>query len=73
MLPRTNKAARQLSSAPQIHRTSTLRSIAGKAHETTERIQFLKNDGLRAKQLLDNVPDDTTSRLAWLSTQLNQQ
>lgn len=57
---------------PQTHRTATLRAIAGKAHALTEKIEHLKIDGNRMSDLLQNVPEDTDSRLTWLSRQLNQ-
>ena len=72
MIPQSNLAARQLSSIPQTHRTETLRAIAGKAHALSEKIQYLKTDGQRMSGMLQNVPENTGSRLAWLSAQLNQ-
>ncbi len=72
ILPQSNLAARQLSSVPQTHRTETLRAIASKAHAIGERIQYLGTDAQRMSELLQNVPEDTSSRLTWLSAQLNQ-
>ena len=71
MQPKSNPLARQLSSTPQTHRTSTLRAIADKVHATTARIEFLKAEGQKLNELLDNVPEDTGSRLAWLNSQLH--
>ena len=57
---------------PQTHRTDTLSAIAKKVHDTTARIQFLKVEGQRMRELLDRVPSDTDSRLAWLNAQLQK-
>jgi hypothetical protein len=67
----TNSAARKLSSAPQTHRTDTLRAIAQKAHDTTASIKFLATEAQQMSELLENVPDDSNSRLAWLNSQLH--
>lgn len=72
MQPKSNPLARQLSSTPQTHRTSTLQAISDKVHATTARIEFLKAEGLRMNELLQNVPEDSGSRLAWLNSQLHQ-
>jgi len=56
---------------PQTHRTSTLRAIADKAHATTARIEFLKAEGQKLSELLEKVPEDSDSRLAWLNSQLH--
>jgi hypothetical protein len=73
MRPSSNPVARQLSSVPQTHRTSTLQAIAQKTHATTSRIEFLKDEGRRMRELLKQVPDDTSSRLAWLNSQLQSE
>lgn len=71
MMPKSNPAARQLSSVPQTHRTATLRAIAQKAHDATARIQFLNTEAKRMQELLDRVPEDSDSRLAWINSQLH--
>ncbi|MFZ2803610.1 MAG: hypothetical protein WA001_00130 [Patescibacteria group bacterium] len=71
MMPKSNPAARQLSSVPQTHRASTLRAIAQKAHDVTARVQFLNTEGEKIRQLLENIPEDSDSRLAWLNSQLH--
>lgn len=71
MIPRVIPGSRQLSSTPQTHRTATLRAIAEKTHAMTERIEYLKVEGQRTRDLLQHMPDDVDSRLAWLSSRLN--
>lgn len=66
-----NFQVRKIASVHQTHRASTLQSIANKAHAIDSRIEFLKVQGEKAKDALANVPDDATSRLAWLNQQLN--
>lgn len=63
---------RKITSSPLTHRTETLRSIADKAHAVTARIEFLNTEGERMRQLLNNVPEDPGSRLAWLNNQLHK-
>lgn len=70
MQPKTNPIARQLSSVPRTHRQDTLNSISKKTHDVTARIEFLKVEGKKMQDLLQNVPDDSDSRLAWLHRQL---
>jgi hypothetical protein len=70
MIPKSNPIARQLSSVPQTHRTSTLQAISQSAHKTTARIEFLKIEGQKIQELVDKMPEDASSRLAWLSSNL---
>jgi hypothetical protein len=67
----TNFQVRKIAAVHQTHCASTLQSIASKAHAIDARIEHLKVQGEKAKDALRNVPDDTTSRLAWLNQQLN--
>jgi len=68
----SNSAARQLSSAPQTHRTETLRAIAQKAHDSTARIQFLNTEAERVSQIVKSLPDDVDSRLTTLNNRLHE-
>ena len=66
-----NFQVRKINATPQTHRSSTLQSISQKAHSIDSRIEFLKVQGEKARQLLEDVPEDANSRLAWLNRQLN--
>jgi len=70
MLAKSNKVARQLSSVPQTHRTSTLSAISQKAHDLTARIEHLKIDVKRMKDLSDKAPGQGQSRIDWIHNQL---
>lgn len=63
--------SRKLPTVVQTHRSSTLNAISQKTHHLTARIEFLKSEGHRMRELLDQVPEDTGSRLAWLSSRLH--
>ena len=60
---------RKVSSVPQTHRDTTLRAIAGKAHDITARIERLRSEGDRFRQALQDAPEQ--NRLAWLNAQLH--
>ncbi len=71
MLAKSNKVARQLSSTPQTHRTSTLTAISQKADSITSRIEYLKVEINRLKDLTAKAPGEGQSRLDWIHRQLN--
>ncbi|MBP9869606.1 hypothetical protein KBC59_03560 [Patescibacteria group bacterium] len=66
-----SQLSRKLPTIVQTHRASTLNAISQKTHNVTARIEFLKAEGQRMSELLDQVPEDTGSRLAWLSSRLH--
>lgn len=66
-----NIQLRKIAAVTQTHRQQTLQAISSKAHSIDSRIEFLKVQGDKARQLLENVPDDTASRLNWINQQLN--
>jgi hypothetical protein len=70
MLAKSNKVARQLSSTPQTHRTSTLAAISQKAHDVTARIEHLKIEVKRMKDLSAQAPGQGQSRIDWIHNQL---
>jgi hypothetical protein len=72
MQPKSNPVARKISSAPQTHRADTLSSISKKTHQATARIEYIRAEGQKMHEMLQHVPDDIGSRLAWLNNQLNQ-
>lgn len=67
----SHSLSRPVSSIPKTHRASTLKAIANKTREHTERIEFLKAEGQRMRQLFHDMPEEADSRLAWLNRQLN--
>lgn len=71
MLAKSNKIARQLSSVPQTHRTSTLSAISQKTHDLTARIEHLKIEVKRIKDLSEKAPGAGQSRIDWIHSQLN--
>ncbi len=71
MLPNSNLKLSKLTQTHQTHRTQTLQAISQKAHAIDSRIEYLKVQGEKARRLLDDMPDDVSSRLAWLNSQLN--
>ena len=70
MLAKTNKVARQLTSMPQTHRTSTLAAISQKTHDLTARIVHLGVEIQRIKDVTANAPGQGQSRLDWIHRQL---
>ena len=70
MLAKSNKAARQLSSTPQTHRASTLSAISKNAHDVTARIEYLKIEVKRMKDLVTAAPGQGQSRIDWIYNQL---
>ncbi|MDQ7815309.1 MAG: hypothetical protein RDU25_05930 [Patescibacteria group bacterium] len=71
MLPNANLQVRKLTHTHLTHRAQTLQAISQKAHAIDSRIEYLKVQGEKARKLLDDMPDDVSSRLAWLNSQLN--
>lgn len=70
MMPSSNMKARQLSSVPMTHRQSVLSSISGHHHGENSKIVWLKNEANRLAREVQEVPEDTDSRLAWINSQL---
>lgn len=70
MQAKSNKVARQLSSVPQTHRASTLSAISQKAHDVTARIEHLKIEVKRMKDLAEKAPGQGQSRIDWIHNQL---
>ena len=70
MMPSSNMKARQLSSVPMTHRQSVLSSISGHHHGENSKIVWLKNESNRLAREVQDVPEDTGSRLAWINSQL---
>lgn len=65
-----NLQIRKIAAVHQTHRQSTLQAISDKAHSIDSRIEFLNVQGERARKLLDEVPEDSSSRLDWINRQL---
>jgi hypothetical protein len=70
MQAKSNKIARQLSSSPITHRASTLSAISQKAHDVTARIEHLKIEVKRMKDLAGKAPGQGQSRIDWIHNQL---
>lgn len=68
---RAPKPVRQISSTPKVHRESTLNAIRQKTHDLTARVERLKLEDRRMKDLISKAPGQGQSRLDWLAQQLN--
>ncbi|MFA5186123.1 MAG: hypothetical protein WC551_06555 [Patescibacteria group bacterium] len=66
-----NLQVRKIAAVTQTHRQQTLNAISEKAHSIDSRIEYLNIQGDKARKLLEDVPDDTASRLNWINQQLN--
>jgi hypothetical protein len=63
--------SRKLPTVIHTHHASTLNAISRKTSDIVSRVEFLKSEGHRMRELLDQVPEDSSSRLAWLSSRLH--
>lgn len=64
------RLTRQLSSLPQTHRTSTLQAISDKTHAITARIEYVKVEMNRLRNLAGSAPGTGQSRIDWIHRQL---
>jgi hypothetical protein len=64
-------SSRQLSSVPKTHRDDTLSAIRQKNHDLGAKIERLRVDNKRMKDMIANAPGTGQSRLDWLAQQLN--
>lgn len=70
MIAKSNIVARQLSSKPQMHSDKTLSAISKHNHDVTARIEYLKVEVKRIKDLSDQAPGQGQSRIDWIYNQL---
>lgn len=62
---------RLISSAPKTHRDETLNAIRQKNHDLGAKIEHLKVETSRMKDLIARAPGKGQSRLDWLAQQIN--
>jgi|GEM_PF-2042693 len=60
-----------LSSHPSIHRAATLDAIRQKNHDIGAKIEYMRLENQRMKELVAKAPGKGQSRIAWLAAQLN--
>ena len=72
MQPQSNKVARQLSSMPTTHRQSVLQAISSHVHKVTADIKHIQAEGQRLRGLIEECPEDVTSKLDWINARLAQ-
>ena len=70
MIAKANKVARQLSSTPQTHSDTTLSAISKHNHDVSARIEYLKVEVKRMKDLVAAAPGQGQSRIDWIHNQL---
>ncbi len=68
----SGQTIRQLSSAPKVHRATTLDAIRQKTHDLNARIERLGVENKRMKDLVAKAPGKGQSRLDWLANQLSE-
>ncbi len=67
-----NSHIRITSSTSQAQHPRTLRAIAEKTDELTSHLTVLAAESERVSALIQQIPDDVSSRLAWLNNNLCQ-